>query len=454
MGNEEETNGVGLPHTEKNVFDKENENVRIGICEMQGWRVTMEDAALALTNIEAGTSLYGIMDGHGGALIAKFVASNFKTLLKRTEAYKKGNYEIALAETFLIFDALLQDKEITQFIFDSESKKQKEKKSLSINVTKVEGMDFEIVKLKYDKYFFEYNIHNIFNSTNKIVKVENSPALLDNEKISEISVFKEKANGQEEKESKESNESNDSNEKFLEEFEEEKIQVSYSKNEEEKENKNISSNDETLKALLTRRYSFDDECQGIKTLEDKYSFPNKMGTTANVLFIKNDCLYLANAGDSITVMYKNKKAVQLNREHKTSLKCEKDRIEENGVKIIGYRVDGVLNLTRAIGDLKFKSNSKMNQNKQSVISFPEITKISDIKGIEFIMMGCDGVWDRVEKQKICEYISKEIKEYPEKKLSTIIGEIFDKVIAKSRTEPYGTDNMSCIIIQFKNTNKN
>ena len=32
-----------------------------------------------------------------------------------------------------------------------------------------------------------------------------------------------------------------------------------------------------------------------------------MGTTANIILIKNNTLYLANVGDSLSVMYKNNK---------------------------------------------------------------------------------------------------------------------------------------------------
>ena len=66
---------------------------------------------------------------------------------------------------------------------------------------------------------------------------------------------------------------------------------------------------------------------------------------------------------------------------------------------------------------------------QSVIASPEITKIKNIEGIEFIIMGCDGLWDCVEPQKLCETISRRIKENV--KLSDIIGDIFDTILSKS-----------------------
>ncbi len=76
-----------------------------------------------------------------------------------------------------------------------------------------------------------------------------------------------------------------------------------------------------------------------------------MGTTANVLFIKNNYIYLANVGDSMAVIFKNGEAIRLNQEHKVTLISESSRISKSGAKIINNRIDGRLNLTRAIGIL-------------------------------------------------------------------------------------------------------
>jgi hypothetical protein len=75
-----------------------------------------------------------------------------------------------------------------------------------------------------------------------------------------------------------------------------------------------------------------------------------MGTTANILLIRNNYLYLANVGDSLAVLFKNGEAIRLNQEHKTSLQSEYARINKSGARIINNRVEGRLNLTRAIGN--------------------------------------------------------------------------------------------------------
>jgi serine/threonine protein phosphatase PrpC len=175
---------------------------------------------------------------------------------------------------------------------------------------------------------------------------------------------------------------------------------------------------------------------------------NEMGTTANIMLIKNGIIYIANVGDSLSVMYKNRKAYNLNKEHQIIIDSEKERVLKSGATIVGYRINGMLNLTRAIGDLKFKSNQNLKRHEQSVIAVPEITKIEYTDDIDFIIMGCDGVWDCVKRQMVCDFVDKQIRENPDKDLSEILKLIFDRCVSPVWGVVLGTDNMSCIIIQF------
>lgn len=85
---------------------------------------------------------------------------------------------------------------------------------------------------------------------------------------------------------------------------------------------------------------------------DKETKPiaSEMGTTAVICLIKQNYIYISNVGDSMAVMYKNGKAEQLTVEHKVSLSSERARIEKSGARVINNRIEGRLNLTRAIGN--------------------------------------------------------------------------------------------------------
>ncbi len=179
---------------------------------------------------------------------------------------------------------------------------------------------------------------------------------------------------------------------------------------------------------------------------------DEMGTTANVILIKNEFLYVANVGDSRSVMYQNKKAVKLNIGHKPELKDEEERIKNSNTDIINRRIKGKLNLSRAIGDLEFKTNKYLKTYEQSVTSYPEIRKIKR-KNIEFIVMGWDGIMDCYAQRKqyentLCNDISKKIKE--KEGLGSIIVKLLEKNLSPTNGQALGTDNMTCIIIQFLN----
>jgi serine/threonine protein phosphatase PrpC len=195
--------------------------------------------------------------------------------------------------------------------------------------------------------------------------------------------------------------------------------------------------------------SFDSDCENelynnnitnddVNNINLNKFIANDMGTTANIVLITPSHIYISNVGDSLSVMYKNNQAIQLNQEHKTTLKSEYDRIQKSGEFIINNRIKGKLNLTRAIGDFQFKSSPHLKFYEQSVIAFPEITKIKRTDDINYIIMGCDGVWDCVEKQGLCEEIDKICNKQPNKMLSNII---FNCVGGGHRFRGYG-----CIFI--------
>lgn len=84
------------------------------------------------------------------------------------------------------------------------------------------------------------------------------------------------------------------------------------------------------------------------------------GCTANVVLVTNNVLICANAGDSRCVVAEGGKAVSLSVDHKPSLKKERDRIYRAGSTVnVEGRIDGNLNLSRAIGDIAHKKNTKL-----------------------------------------------------------------------------------------------
>jgi serine/threonine protein phosphatase PrpC len=75
---------------------------------MQGWRKTMEDSHIAkLDVVDQEVSIFAVFDGHGGCEVAYYVENHFIEELRKSEAFKKGDYKNALIDTFLLLDKQL-----------------------------------------------------------------------------------------------------------------------------------------------------------------------------------------------------------------------------------------------------------------------------------------------------------------------------------------------------------
>lgn len=93
-------------------------------------------------------------------------------------------------------------------------------------------------------------------------------------------------------------------------------------------------------------------------------------------------IVVANAGDckAVFLRKKDKKAFPLSVDHKPHVKEERQRIEKAGGILYDNRVDGDLNVSRNMGDGRFKDNVNLPWDKQKVISKPSIQKMSGVSG--------------------------------------------------------------------------
>jgi len=118
------------------------------------------------------------------------------------------------------------------------------------------------------------------------------------------------------------------------------------------------------------------------------------GCTANVILIMDNQIYCANAGDSRTILIQDSgNIIPLSKDHKPDDLTEKSRIQKAGGFIIEGRVNGNLNLSRAIGDLEYKKNASIHPKDQLISAMPDV-KIRKMEGNDkWLVMGCDGIWE-------------------------------------------------------------
>lgn len=94
-------------------------------------------------------------------------------------------------------------------------------------------------------------------------------------------------------------------------------------------------------------------------------------------------LYTANVGDARIVLCRNGKALRLSYDHKGSDENEGRRITGAGGLILNNRVNGVLAVTRALGDAYMKDLVTGHPYTTETVIQPDID--------EFLILACDGV---------------------------------------------------------------
>lgn len=152
------------------------------------------------------------------------------------------------------------------------------------------------------------------------------------------------------------------------------------------------------------------------------------GCTANVALIYNKKeLIVANAGDSRSVISSKGYLVPMSVDHKPDNELEKKRILDAGGFVSEGRVNANLNLSRALGDLEYKQNTKKAPEEQLIIALPDIQRKELTKDDEFLLMGCDGIWEMLQGQEILDFINSKLKE--KTPLRQIIENLLENLIA-------------------------
>lgn len=124
--------------------------------------------------------------------------------------------------------------------------------------------------------------------------------------------------------------------------------------------------------------------------------PETVGSTAIVSVICSSHIIVANCGDSRAVLCRGKQAMPLSIDHKPNREDEYARIEAAGGKVIqwnGYRVFGVLAMSRSIGDRYLNP---------WIIPEPEVRMISRTKDDECLILASDGLWDVLSNEEVCD----------------------------------------------------
>ncbi|KAG2431539.1 hypothetical protein HXX76_009553 [Chlamydomonas incerta] len=176
------------------------------------------------------------------------------------------------------------------------------------------------------------------------------------------------------------------------------------------------------------------------------------GCTAVVAVKFGNELFVANAGDSRGVLCRAGKAVALSEDHKPAQEGERTRIIAAGgfLSEIGgvCRVNGNLNLSRAIGDLKYKTNIELPAKDQIITAQPDIRKIALSPDDRFFLLACDGVWDVMSNQDAVDFVSARLDQGMTPSQASCA--LLDACLASDPKEARGVgcDNMTVVVVQL------
>ncbi|XP_010024831.2 probable protein phosphatase 2C 49 [Eucalyptus grandis] len=143
-------------------------------------------------------------------------------------------------------------------------------------------------------------------------------------------------------------------------------------------------------------------------LKGDCSVSNSCGTTALTALILGRHLLVANVGDCRAVLCRKGVAVEMSQDHKPSFPPEQKRVEDLGGWINDGYLNGWLSVTRALGDwdLKLPVGSA-----KPLIADPDVKQVILTEDDEFLIIGCDGIWDVMTSEYAVSLVRQGLKRH-------------------------------------------
>ncbi|XP_057963588.1 probable protein phosphatase 2C 49 [Malania oleifera] len=145
-------------------------------------------------------------------------------------------------------------------------------------------------------------------------------------------------------------------------------------------------------------------------LADDCNVSSSSGTTALAALIFGRLLMVANAGDCRAVLCRKGEAVDMSQDHRPIYPSERKRVEELGGYIDDGYLNGVLSVTRALGDWDMKV-PQGSASTSPLIAEPEFEQVFLTEEDEFLIIGCDGIWDVMSSQHAVSLVRRGLRRH-------------------------------------------
>jgi serine/threonine protein phosphatase PrpC len=143
------------------------------------------------------------------------------------------------------------------------------------------------------------------------------------------------------------------------------------------------------------------------------------GTTLVVGLVAGNKLYVANVGDSEALICREDKPIVLTTIHNPSKNPKEGvRVQNAGGRLINNRVGHPhynvrlfnIAVSRAIGDLLYKSPEFTLNKTSGLIAEPDISVTELTSQDKFLLLACDGVWDVFTHAEAVDFILEKLEE--------------------------------------------
>ncbi|KAJ4792584.1 Protein phosphatase 2C family protein [Rhynchospora pubera] len=197
---------------------------------------------------------------------------------------------------------------------------------------------------------------------------------------------------------------------------------------------------------VVRRSFVQTDTQFAKTCSLQSALPS--GTTALTAMIFGRSLLVANAGDCRAVLSRYGSAIEMSQDHRPCCTHELKRVESLGGYVDDGYLNGLLAVTRALGDWHLEGMKNQNQVDSTdgpspgpLSAEPELKLISLTKEDEFLIIASDGIWDVFSNQNAVDFVRRRLQEHNDVKLCC--KEFVEEAIRRN-----ATDNVTAVLICF------
>ncbi|XP_057517788.1 probable protein phosphatase 2C 2 [Amaranthus tricolor] len=173
-------------------------------------------------------------------------------------------------------------------------------------------------------------------------------------------------------------------------------------------------------------------------LSDDCSVSTSSGTTALTALILGRHLLVANAGDCRAVLCRKGDAIDMSQDHRPTCPSERRRVEELGAYVDDGYLNGVLSLSRALGDWDMKLPKG---SASPLIAEPELKQMMLTEDDEFLIIGCDGIWDVMSSQQAVSLVRRGLRRHHDPEQSA-------KELVREALRLDTADNLTVIVVCF------